>query len=70
MSIYDRIGHYVPDPLPRRRQEDVGVCYECGSDLDEPPVTLEGHSFCSRPCMDKSVGRGPVSPWLAGMDVR
>lgn len=43
---------------PRRTQDDVARCYECGQDIDDDrPFLFDGRTFCSRAHLDAWVRR-------------
>lgn len=40
------------------RREPPACCYNCGEDIDEQPViSPDRHTFCSRQCLDAWVRR-------------
>lgn len=46
----------MPSAGHRRTRDDVARCYYCGEDTDARP-SLDGHTFCSRACLDAWVRR-------------
>jgi hypothetical protein len=51
----NRSGYIGRSTGPRR--EEPAICYECGQPLEDDPVQIDGHQFCSRACLDVWIRR-------------